>query len=405
MVAAVVKPAKASAVLAALFEIRNVEAAMQADAELESVTRVVLQAWGMLMAAAGTRTPGAAEAKARSVLQQLERQLEAAVADSLGRCATKSYETAFQCWVDGLPKQYWKHAFPDDPDIVLFEAEDDDANDFLLQRRALKTPAKPRLPKQTPSKKTIAKAKQPPSRSEVRSIVNQGGYKRRLKRWSRKISDRDLVAQKIADGVAKGKTQEQIARSIQPHVQSLASSARRIVRTEAARINNLMAERTYEQFDEIIRGFQIVAILDAVTRPHHAARHGTIFWKKGRPNAANRPSLPDEPNCRCTYAPVLDDLSNAELVGGPAIDTRTYSGWFQRQPEAVKKKVVGTARWNAVKDKGGRPAWTDFLDPKTGRLADVDDLESATRRQIERKRDRLNRKLQKRRRVAKKATR
>jgi len=403
-VVALVKPAKASAVLAALFAIRNVEAALQADNELVRVTDVVVRAWRQLLAAA-TGTPAAAQRRAQSILSRLGSDLEAAVGSALQRSTTASYATAYQCWVDGLPKAYWKHAFPDDPEIVLFEAEDDEANDLFLQRRALKTPARPRLAKQLPSKKTIAKAKEPPTAAEVRSIINQGGYKRRLKKWSKKISDRDLVAQKIADGVAKGKTQEQIAKSIRPHVESLASSARRIIRTEAARISNLMAERTYAQFSEVIRGFQIVAILDMVTRAHHAARHGTIFWKKGRPNAASRPVLPDEPNCRCTYAPVLDDLSNADLIGGPAIDTRTYSAWFRRQPEEVKRKVVGKARWNAVKEKGGRPAWADFLDPKTGRLADTDDLEDATRKQIERKRARINRTLQKRRRTAKKVSR
>lgn len=62
-----------------------------------------------------------------------------------------------------------------------------------------------------------------------------------------------------------------------------------------------------------------------------------------------------------------------KLVPEPAV----YSDWFSQVDDKRRKIAVGARRYSAVQQlTGGRPAWEDFVDPATGRLLTVDELES-----------------------------
>ena len=115
----------------------------------------------------------------------------------------------------------------------------------------------------------------------------------------------------LTDGLARGQTGEELVRRIRSVVSSAAWQARRIARTEARRaLEHDHLDRTLTVLGDMVQGLVIQAVLDDRTRPEHAARHGTIYYRQpdgtyrdrgGRP----APDLPDAPNCRCTYVPVL----------------------------------------------------------------------------------------------------
>lgn len=210
-------------------------------------------------------------------------------------------------------------------------------------------------------------------------IIKSTGWEERLERWSSKITKTDPIADVIASGIARHANLDTIAKRVQPYVQGYASSAMRIVRTEVARVHNELAEETFREHASQISGFQILSQLDARVRPAHAARHGRIYRKGVR-----RPVLPDAPNCRCYYAPVLK--KEAEGFGefsSRTFDTTTYDEWFSNQPDDVRIRIVGKSRWQAVKDKGIRkPKWADFSSLKNGELLSVETIKRFTKKQI-----------------------
>lgn len=234
-------------------------------------------------------------------------------------------------------------------------------------------------------KKRVVK---PLTENEIFKIVRSGRYGERLRKWASTLTRADKVARILAQGIANELSVNEIAASIAPYVKNYADAAKRILKTEAARIHNEILENTFEQFDDIIVGYQIIAILDDRTRPHHATRHGKIWYVHKFPYASDRPGLPDEPNCRCTYTVLLRDGVRGH--GVPASSTRLYSTWFDRQAVATKQKIVGKARWKAVKEKIPRPSWNDFVNPSTGRLIKTDTLERKSANEILRTRERID---------------
>lgn len=226
------------------------------------------------------------------------------------------------------------------------------------------------------------------SEAELRRIIARGKYGQRLRRWSSQLTRADQAARILAEGIANGLSEREIASTIAPLVRSYVQAAKRIVRTEVARIHNEVAEQTFKQFGDLIVGYQIIAILDAVTRPHHATRHGKIWYTFKAPYATDRPALPDEPNCRCTYTVLLRTGNRG--FGVPQPSTRRYAQWFDRQTVSTKQRIVGKARWTAVKQKVARPSWNDFISPTTGRLIKTDTLQSKSPAQIRKTREQLD---------------
>lgn len=226
------------------------------------------------------------------------------------------------------------------------------------------------------------------SENEIFRIVRSGHYGARMRKWSSRLLRADNVARILAEGLARGQDVNEIAQSILPFVRDYVAAAKRILRTETSRVHNQILERSFEQYRDLIVGFQIIAILDDRTRPHHATRHGKIWYTYKAPRAEDRPDLPDEPNCRCTYTPLLRTGSKGH--GTPLPSTRLYSSWFDRQTITTKKRIVGRARYAAVQSKISRPSWNDFINPSTGKLIHTSTLERKSAAAIKRTREQLN---------------
>ena len=224
----------------------------------------------------------------------------------------------------------------------------------------------------------------PPSEDVVRSIIETEtagtSWQGRIEKLSGLV-DPERTANALVKGYAEGKNLQELTRDVLPHVTGqVRSSAKRIARTEGLRVANEMQRQSYQDLGPLMVGIQILETLDNNTRPHHALRHGTIYFNDGRqPDISKLPVLPDEPNCRGFDIPVLktpDEIANdPELKsefenadGEPIPDPQTYSQWFDEADEGRRKLAVGVRRYAAVvkrlQQRGEKrsPKWTDFID-------------------------------------------
>lgn len=228
-----------------------------------------------------------------------------------------------------------------------------------------------------------------PSRDRVSEILRSGyngqGWVEHLKGLSGKIADFNALADQVALGMSRGENVQQLAKRITPQVGGIVSSAQRVARTEGLRVSQEMQRSSWTQIDDITVGSQVIATLDQFTRPEHAARHGTIYYKDPQPGQKSideAPQTPDEPNCRCYLTPVLappsDIQKNPELAAqwespdGTIPDPATYDQWFAQQDPEMQRQAVGSRRYDAIAKRlgdGRQPEWSDFIDPDGKLLA------------------------------------
>ena len=165
-----------------------------------------------------------------------------------------------------------------------------------------------------------------PTPDEIARVVYASGWQDRLAAASR-LAPPAQMASLLAAGLAAGKSQQQIARDLLPAVEGVRASARRVARTEALRVAGAMQMAAHEALGDLVIGYRAHAVIDEHSRPWHAARSGTIYYKNpgpGQKGLDKMPRPPDEPpdaserppgtpqtawNCRCTLFPVLRDPS------------------------------------------------------------------------------------------------
>lgn len=209
-------------------------------------------------------------------------------------------------------------------------------------------------------------------------------------------TQKQTIQAQLVDGLTSGEKVEELTRRIRGAVGSMSWQARRIARTETRRALEMAhLDSTLQALGPMVIGLQIQAVLDDRTRPEHAARHGTIYYK--RPDGTFRsragvraPELPDAPNCRCTYVPVLDepDLSPDETSKSAfdrayeaatrdlVPDTKTLDELWDTFTPQQKRRFIGASRYDTLVEKLGSEKSISPLMAFTveGRLAPIDEL-------------------------------
>ncbi len=221
------------------------------------------------------------------------------------------------------------------------------------------------------------------------------------------------MATELTQGISQGEDLPQLRRRLQPLADGLAWKAQRIARTEASRVQERATlEATRRMGGELLAAFQVVAVLDQNTRPHHAARHGRLY-RQG-PDGEYRssqgellPDLPDEPNCRCMAVPVLrppkkiapefwqqaDQEWEKAQAQGLVPDVDDMAQWWQKAGTKQRQQAVGAQRYRRMKELLGRePDWEDFIDPQ-GNLMSLADLLAEEPQQRVRRRAELQKQL------------
>lgn len=129
-----------------------------------------------------------------------------------------------------------------------------------------------------------------------------------------------------------------------------------VARTEMQRVANQVAMETYAANTDVIKGVQVLAVLDTRTCPICGALHNTTYpIVGGRPQGLER-LPPFHPRCRCLMAPVLKSYAEMGLPtnprgrsildGNPATD-QTFEQWLRKKPASYADEVFGATRAKA----------------------------------------------------------
>lgn len=380
--------------LAARIEQKQVEQMLYVESIADAMAVRVEESYRAAVASFMGQSPLAEkQQRASESLRSLSSELTAIGVDQFTRAVYWSHAETVRILAKEIPRKWFRVAtplviavgeevFPITPDI---DAETDE-------------PVRPRRLTQEEWEQFLQDTILPaPSQAEVEAIIYRPvagvEWRDRVSSLSSRVSDPDLVAGLLASGYSQGKTLDQLAKDIESTVSNHASSARRIARTEGMRVANESQRQQYEGLGDLMSGVQIWATLDQNTRPHHALRNGTVYWQDGRrkPNIADLPQLPDEPNCRCYDAPVLttpseflnDPAIRAEFEnasGQPIVDPQVYDEWFRSASVGKRKMVVGSAKYESMKRQLGgvrEPEWTDFID-ENGKMLPLKTLRAET---------------------------
>lgn len=407
--------------LAARTGVSQVEALLKADRAAEAAERAVHRVWRRLLALLATEpTPWDAWRGARVILAGLHAETHGTVMHGLRGLGRFGHKEAAKSLSRTVPLPLLRYAarrartrvprpyLEAGPGALGFSSAPPHFDD---DTQPLREPAYDSLSADEQRERFEELLFAPPPESELDRIVRAttGGvsWEQRLQAAT-SLAGPEQLAGLLLSSMAGGKSQREVMQDILPHVDNVRTTARRIARTEGMRVANAMHFEASEQLGpDVVPGYQIHATLDQNTRPAHAARNGTIYWrepKAGQKGFDEMPSPPQEAdgstahNCRCFMTALLtppeglfdDKAAVAEFrtaTDKTIPDPAVYSEWFDQADEPRRRLAVGTRRYSAVADKLGKePGWEHFVTPD-GDLVPLGRLKAETAKQREKRAD------------------
>lgn len=131
-----------------------------------------------------------------------------------------------------------------------------------------------------------------------------------------------IVAQGLADGIAKGTSVSTIARQIRLGLNGSLARALRIARTETLRAYREASHQTYEQNSDVLDGWVWLSALQSRCCAACIVLHGSFHPVSER--------MKSHIACRCTQVPA---------VQGADLQIEKGSEWFARQPAKVQQEI------------------------------------------------------------------
>ncbi len=373
------KVSRVNARLFAKMHLRQVETLIRLATIENSIGLVFDAVVPQLVALIASKSPAPKQEAFARIIQEASNKAKSQLRASLIQHAQLSHESAVDVLVKSLPKQLFERmavieqreeSFTTNLGVSIVDTEEPspEPNEYELansvamlnappttriDKRALphavgthaitknvledsidvpRLLAKPKLTADEKQSVRIQVLFPPPTELEVRRIVSQGRsvtgpsgtsfqtWEQRFDWMSSQIADKKIAFNEIARGFAEGNNITQIRQKLEPLVGGIKATAQRIARTEGMRIAEQVQRSTWGVFGDMMIGAQIVAVLDERTRPEHATRNGTIYYRvpaPGRKSMAELPDLPDAFNCRCMTIPVMEPP--AEYLTDPAI--------------------------------------------------------------------------------------
>lgn len=126
------------------------------------------------------------------------------------------------------------------------------------------------------------------------------------------------LAEVVIQHYAAGKTQEEIAELLMPHVNGVASSARRVARTWGTYVANATQLETSERLSDVIIGYTIHSAKKTTSRPEHVRRDGTQYFRNPGPGQLGFDVMPKPPleadgtiawRCLCWLTPIFREVA------------------------------------------------------------------------------------------------
>lgn len=114
-----------------------------------------------------------------------------------------------------------------------------------------------------------------------------------------------------------------------------------IARTETLDAHRVAAEQTQNENSDVLRGWMWLAATNARTCPACLGMNGTV-------HPLSEPGPLGHPNCRCTRVPLTKSWADLGIdLDEPEPAATGSQAWFDAQPEATQRKILGPARYAA----------------------------------------------------------
>lgn len=127
----------------------------------------------------------------------------------------------------------------------------------------------------------------------------------------------EQLASVLVQGYSQGKTQQEIARDLLPHVDGVRASARRVARTWGVAAANDEQLAVHEQIDDLIIGYTIRSARKWNSRRAHVLRDGTEYYRNPQPGQLGFDVMPRPPreadgtlawSCLCYLEPIFAEF-------------------------------------------------------------------------------------------------
>lgn len=335
------------------------------------------------------------EMEVRNLLDKLPNVIGKRVYDSLMKCGKKSTDLAAEAIVRSVPLKYM---------IGRFEVQEAAGGAIL---RAIIKPFKRKEPvaKLVDVKRSFRDYLIAPLKKGVIEKIVLGGAAiiAKLMQTVKQAINPKKIADILVKGISQSKNRHQQARDLINELAIPRSAAKRIVRTEGARVATESNMNSYEKLGTAVIGYMIHATPNPDSRWWHRQRSGTVYYKEpteGQKGLAQMPRPPmeakdpkerpeDAPevahNCLCYISPVwqpldevdtlLSKLANHKVVP----DNLVYADWFSTTTEKLKRRAVGSRRYDLVtKMHGENASYFHYIDPETGEMMALDALAKET---------------------------
>lgn len=377
--------------LAALAVHRQAEALIEL-AKIESRIEKAMDAkiYRLVSVAASPRSEGAKMLDLAGILATALREITGLTRKQLELFALWAHRSSAWALMDAIPRPWLVSRIPRE-DRVLLEVTNPVRSGLLIGGygglRIVEDVTPFAVPVKQLAKLVLSDAQKdevlqavlfpPPSKKQINDALTTTDWEDRFASLSRLISDGRAVLNQMIRGYADGENLQQLTKRIEPLVGGIKASARRIARTEGMRVAENMQRRSWEPLGDLMVGVQILAVLDERTRPEHATRNGTVYYKHPKPgqkSIAQLPDLPDAPNCRCMSVPVMappEEIESdpkvraafAEVKGVGVPDPETHEKWFSKVDQRRRMLVVGVSRYRTIEKLvvGRDPQWSDFI--------------------------------------------
>lgn len=153
----------------------------------------------------------------------------------------------------------------------------------------------------------------------------------------------------MIESLVVGRNPRETARRVRKEFSIGLSRALRISRTETLRAYREATREVYRANSDIVRGWIWVAAKSARTCPACLAMDGT-FHRLDE-------GLDDHPNNRCAMVPAVKGMDMPKRETG--------AEWFDKQDEAIQRKILGNAGFEAY--KAGAVKLSDFVGHRRSR--------------------------------------
>jgi len=153
----------------------------------------------------------------------------------------------------------------------------------------------------------------------------------------------DAFGEKMVTGLVAGWNPRKLARELRQAYGMGLTDALRISRTENLRAYRTASRQTYEANADILKGWQRHADKGPTTCMACIMLDGKLY--------ALATDMDDHSCGKCGMLPVTKTYAELGIdAPEPQFQAESAREWFERQPESVQRKMMGTSKFDAWKD-------------------------------------------------------